>query len=101
MISERIFVFYANEYSFSNEDGSNVSGCSIHYLNSKDLLPFDDKEGKSKGFRFTKGTMPIGTLKKLPYVPGFYDGDFEPSTDSKGNLTLKLVNLVPVNPIKK
>lgn len=100
MFKQRIFVFFGNRYSFKADNGQQLEGSKVFYLSTDDMKPIDDlQKANSKGYRYAQASLPYDTLGHLPYVPGVYDGEFEPATDSKGSMTLKLVNLIPVGPV--
>lgn len=98
-MKQKIFVFYANRWSFSSDDGKVMEGTSVHYLSTDDMTSTSSTDGNNKGIRSGKGTLTLNDYRKLTFVPGIYEGDFSPSMDAKGNLTLKLVDLKPLSPV--
>lgn len=98
-MKQRIFVFYANRWNFPTDDGKVMEGTSVHYLSTDDMSAVSSDDGNNKGIRSGKGTLPFNDMRKLTFVPGIYEGEFTPAMDSKGNLTLKLVDVKPVSPV--
>ena len=61
----------ANQYSFEDDKGKTVAGCSIHYILTENLAPHEDLERQSKGYKPAKGSLPYEAYNKTQDVPGF------------------------------
>lgn len=95
-LESQIFIYFANCFDFKTEEGNDVKGTKIYYLDSIDMSPVNEIDTKhSKGRRSNNAMLDYGMLSKMPYVPGIYDASFETTTDAKGNLTLKVVDIKP------
>ncbi len=100
-MTQKIFVFYANPYSFEDpQTKQERSGVSVHYMVTDNLKDNGQNPDRSLGFAPCKDSIPLAALDTLSCVPGFYDGEFI-LAPSKGQTRLKLSSLKLVQPAAK
>lgn len=97
MNNSKILVTYGNVYDMKDDSGSRVCGTSLQYFFlGDDLKLFDSKaveSGKAGGVQRAKCSLPIEHMRKIPFVPGIYDADFDMSIGSDGKPVLKVSDL--------
>jgi hypothetical protein len=87
-MEERCVILYASEYAVTDErTGRTNSGVSISYIMSDSLDPVAD--GRTKGYRIMKGSLPDSAAIDVESVPGVYNVQFSIKPDSSGKPTLK------------
>ncbi len=93
-----ILVFFANAIDTVGEDGSNIKGCTIHYvfINSVSALTADDVDYdilKPVGMQRGKSWVDYGMRDRVRVAPAIYEGTFNMSVGSDGKTVLKLVDI--------
>ena len=97
-MKQNILVMFARGYRMEKEDKSINEGVSINYLLTDDLTPIGDKV--ERGIRFSKGSLPLEKARSINKVPGLYEATFTVKADSKGAVTLKLIDIDFISEIK-
>ncbi len=91
-MESKIFVFFANPYSFADEGtGVQRTGISVNYLMCDALSDVVNEDG-SIGYRPCKCSINLDKKDKLTKVPAFYNGKFTLS-QSGNKSVLKLTDL--------
>lgn len=90
-----ILVFFANAIDTVGEDGSQIKGCSIHYvfMNTLSSRAVVDDVRKPVGMQRGKSWMDYGMRSKVRIAPAIYEGTFEMAVGSDGKPSLKLVDI--------
>ncbi len=83
----KIILLYARGYSIS-ENGKTNEGITVQYLINDNLDPTFTQD--DRGFRATKGSLPLSEWPNISDCPALYDGVFGMKTGSDGKAQLKL-----------
>ena len=87
-MEEKIIILYAAAYNIEDEKtGRTNSGVSINYLMTDNLEPAED--GRTKGFRVMKGSLPHNAVDDISHVPGVYNATFSIKPDASGKPILR------------
>jgi hypothetical protein len=74
-------VIYAKRYSFiDRQDGREVEGCKVMFLNPSDFEESND----SIGYKIAEQNLPFERFDDFKGGPGIYSVEFEPIFTSKG-----------------
>lgn len=90
MLIYKIFIFYANPYSFTDERTGQIrEGTTIQYILAPDLRPHVLENG-ARGYQITKEShIPKQMFNSnLQKVPGVYNATFKP-VSRQGNTVLE------------
>jgi hypothetical protein len=82
-------VLSAKRYSFKNDDGDQVSGCTVQYL---DLEGGVSNEQNRRGFEPLTITAAPEAFDQFTHLPGFYALDFRQRPGRNGRPTLALTD---------
>lgn len=93
-----IMIFYANAFDSKGEDGSAINGCTVHYLfwgeSGTALIGQSEPDiTKPVGMQRGKSWVDYALRNKIRIAPAIYEGTFVMDVDSKGNPTLKLIDV--------
>lgn len=93
-----ILVFYVNAIESRGEDGSVISGCSVHFLfwgeGGTALVGKSEPDvSKPIGMQRGKGWLDKSLREKLRVAPAIYEGEFTMTVGADGKPTLKLVDV--------
>lgn len=92
----KILLMYSGVIDMKADDGDTINGVSVEYFFYGDhgemVEPKTSADGIS-GIRRGKSFMDPDTARKISFVPGIYDGQFEMTVGSNGKPTLKLVDV--------
>lgn len=90
-----ILVFFANAIDTVGEDGSQIKGCTIHYvfMNTLSSRSIVEDVRKPVGMQRGKSWMDYEMRSKVRIAPAVYEGTFEMAVGSDGKPSLKLVDI--------
>lgn len=90
-----ILVFFANAMDTVGEDGSQIRGCTIHYvfLNTVMAVQSEYDITKPVGMQRGKSWLDYQMRDKVRLAPAIYEGTFKMAVDGKGKSVLKLVDI--------
>lgn len=92
----KILLMYANEYSLQDENGRQVSGCTINYFfygeHGEAMKPQEGANG-AIGYQRAKCSLPQEVRFSVIKAPALYEADFEMSIGSDGKPVMKVVGL--------
>lgn len=77
-------VLNAKRYSFANDDGEKVEGCTLQYLEPGELV----QEENRRGAEVLTITAPLDFYSQLTMIPGLYDLNFRQRPGKNGRPTL-------------
>ncbi|MCD8039809.1 MAG: hypothetical protein LUE96_12120 [Lachnospiraceae bacterium] len=87
-----ILVFYVNAIDSKSDDGSQIRGCSVHYLfwgDGTQLAPTSEPDiTKPIGMMRGKSWIDYGLRNKIRIAPALYEGTFQMGVGSDGKPTL-------------
>jgi hypothetical protein len=100
-----IMIFYANAMDSKSADGSDLKGCSVHYLfwgdNGTALIGQSEPDvTKSVGMQRGKSWVDYGLREKIRIAPAIYEGTFAMMVGSDGKPVLKLVDVAYKSNVK-
>lgn len=87
MSGDRVFVLGFKGYDFKNEDGKQMKGQSIHYIDSS----FREDSELQQGIFPIKTPCTSKVMDDLKTLPAFYEVDFRQRPDGKGKPILTAV----------
>ena len=91
-MNSKIIIIYAADYEIKDEATGKInSGVSIHYLIADDMSPFQN--GKTKGYRAMKGSLPREAYADLTAVPGVYECSFSLKSSASGKPELRPISV--------
>ena len=93
----KIMLLFAKGYSITEGTKTN-EGITVQYLISDTLDPCQGEN--DRGFRVTKGSLPLKEWDNIRDCPSLYEGVFTMATGSDGKAALKLTTLKYLAPIK-
>lgn len=81
-------VLNAKRYSFKNDDGEQVEGTTLQYLEPGELVD----ESNRRGAEVLTITAPVDFFDQLPTLPGVYDLGFRQRPGKNGRPTLAVTS---------
>ena len=93
-----IMIFFANAIDTKGEDGSDIYGCTVHYLfwgDAGTALAGQSEPDvkKAVGMQRGKSWVDYQIREKIRIAPAIYEGTFTMSVGSDGKPFLKLVDV--------
>lgn len=90
-----VLVFFANAIDTKGEDGSQIRGCTIHYVFLNNMIGVQSEYDLTKpvGMQRGKSWVDYQMRDKVRIAPAIYEGTFEMAVGSDGKPTLKLVDI--------
>lgn len=90
-----ILVFFANAIDTKGEDGSQIRGCTIHYVFMNNVMGVQSEYDVTKpvGMQRGKSWVDYQMRDKVRIAPAIYEGTFEMAVGSDGKPSLKLVDI--------
>lgn len=93
-----IMIFFANAIDSRGEDGSQIKGCTVHYLFWGDdgvalVGQSEEDVTKSVGMMRGKSWVEYELRNKIRIAPAIYEGSFIMTVNSEGKPALKLVDV--------
>ena len=90
-----ILVFFANAIDTKGEDGSQIRGCTIHYVFMNKVMGVQSEYDVTKpvGMQRGKSWVDYQMRDKVRLAPAIYEGTFEMAVGSDGKPSLKLVDI--------
>lgn len=86
---QTVTVLARQDWNIQQDDGSFISGTTIHYVDMADIYTEEDKQGCFPA----KITIPENLIENIETLPGKYDLDFSATRGAGGKAKLVLKDL--------
>ena len=90
VFKQRAIILSTSPYDFIAEDRRTMSGVSVEYILTDNLVP--RAEGAMKGIKTGKDSLPLDKQSKFVSVPAMYELTFALRAGQKGKMQLKLAD---------
>lgn len=90
-----ILIFFANAIDSKGDDGSQIKGCSVHFMFWEGVRAgvSEPDVNKPVGMQRGKSWMDYDMRNKIRIAPAIYEGTFRMSVNSDGKTTLNLIDV--------